>query len=290
MSFEDSQMGNAQAIIEEVRACGSAAGRVHHVELEDRGVQHTYPVVRVRNGDTDQIQVFHDLINLHDQRAGGPRRRQTTHTMLELGAFCDLVNRLKVPDSAVYADPSNFSIVCVVNDHGVNREVHGWRDHRVAYQCPRSTEWQEWTKLDGRDMDQDSFADFIEAHLEHLTAAKGYPAPSEILQMARDLVVLTKGTFKRSLNPTTGAAILECKTDTDTGSTVIPRAFAIAIPVFEAGDHYQVECRIRFKLIEGQPRFSYQMHRRTETEREAFGGARALVQAETGLPLFAGRP
>lgn len=241
-----------------------------------------------------RVEVFKGLIETADERAVAPRRRKGRTTLTEMASFVDHVNRYKSPDSVVVADNEQFQLTAIYNEHpsGAEHAKTGWRDHLAVYTCPRSPEWLAWTKLDGVAQAQEAFADFVEERLEDLIIGAdgaGFPAPTDVLKMARDLLVLTKGTFQRTINPTTGAGVLVCKSETDTGSTQIPRAFLIAIPVFEGGARYQVEARIRFQLESGRPTFAFVLHRRKEIERDAFREARTHVVTETGLPLFAGK-
>lgn len=165
-----------------------------------------------------------------------------------------------------------------------------WRQHRAVYTCPRSPEWKAWSEQDGRPLAQEAFADFIEARLEDLKAGEGYPKPLDVLQMARHLVMHQKGTFKRKIDPTNGNGILINKVENDAGSTVIPRAFQLAIPVFEGGTRYLIEARVRFAIAEGRPVFSYTLHRRKEIERDAFNKVRSKFQAATAVVVLAGTP
>jgi uncharacterized protein YfdQ (DUF2303 family) len=237
------------------------------------------------------VAVAHDLLKAIDERAEHPRRRKGVHTLLELNSFIDYVNRYKNTEtSIVYVDPMRFTASCVFDDHhaGPNVSNADWRQHIATYACPRSPEWQIWCANDQKPLTQEAFADFIEARLEDLRKEHDYPAPLDMLTMARNLLVRTKGTFERSLDPTTGNGVLTNKTENETGSTVIPRAFVLGIPVFEGGAAYRVEARIRMQVADGRASFSYTMHRRKEIERDAFGDIRREILAETKLPLLAG--
>jgi uncharacterized protein YfdQ (DUF2303 family) len=140
-------------------------------------------------------------------------------------------------------------------------------------------------------MKQDKFGDFIESRLEDLSVAEGMPKPNEILKMARDLQIVTKGVYSRTFDPTTGNGSLVCTTESEAvQSTVIPRAFLVAIPVFQGGDRYAVEARVRMQVVDGAPTFRYELHRRIEVEGHAFDEIRKAVAEKTGLPLFAGTP
>jgi hypothetical protein len=108
--------------------------------------------------------------------------------------------------------------------------------------------------------------------------------------MARNLQIHTKGRYERMVNPTTGAYSMICSQDMEKTSTEIPRAFLAALPVFEGGEVYRVEMRIRFQLVDAAPSFAFSMHRRAEIERDAFGAVRQVAEKKTGLPMFSGDP
>lgn len=251
------------------------------------------PAMLVTNGDGDtQIALCADVLEALDARMPGPERRKGSLRFSEVDSLIAYVNRYGTDDTIVWADTSALGFVVVFDDHptGDADSNAAWREFRASYNCPRSPEWLAWTARDGKAMRQTEFADFIESRLEDLRVADGYAPPIEVLQMARQLNIRTKGEFRRELNPTNGDSILVHKTETDTGSTVIPRAFALAIPVFEGGARYQVEARVRFALGEAGAAFSYTMHRRPEIERDAFADVRAKVATETKRLILAGAP
>lgn len=236
-----------------------------------------------------------DAMKALDERASTPRDRRGSHTLIELKSLIAYVNRYKTADTLVWADISCFTVTAILNDHPANEATPdhltaGWRNHRAVYACPRSAEWKAWTGIDQRALAQDSFADFIEEHLEDVRAIEGYPKPLELVTMARNLSVRTKGTFERSLDPTTGNHVLLNKSENDTGSTVIPRAFMLTIPVFENGAPYQVEARVRMAMDNGRATFAVHLYRRAEIERDAFNDVRKEIEDEATVPVLAGRP
>jgi uncharacterized protein YfdQ (DUF2303 family) len=244
--------------------------------------------VRQEGNGAIYVGVAEDIEARMAALAPAPDRNKGTQSLADLDSFTAHVNRFKTATTVIYSDIAAFSLTAVYNEGG-DAVNPAWRDHRAIYTCPRSPQWVLWTSRDGKAQTQEDFADFVEANLHDISAAKGYPAPTEILAMARDLMVLTKGTFQRQINPTSGAGILVCKTETETGSTQIPRAFALTIPVFDGGAPYHVEARIRFALTNGQPTFTYNLHRRTEIERDAFHDVRKQAAEATERPVWAGK-
>jgi uncharacterized protein YfdQ (DUF2303 family) len=283
---------DVQAAVEAGKDALETDKRVVDFEIDDTDI----PVAIVRNGE--QAKVLTDIIELRDQRAERPRRRKGTASFAELASFIDHVNRFKDADSAIFADISGPKLTAVLDYHKAGAESDPrWGQHRSVYAPPLSEQWRIWTAKDGVPMTQDEFAQFIEDHMDDLrsppsdrTHERDLPAPSEVLTMARHLVVRTKGTFERSINPTTGEFALINKNENEQTSTKIPRAFLLGIPVFEAGAQYAVEARMRMAMGPGGPRFAYSLYQPNEIKRHAFDEVRTMAAERTGLPMFAGSP
>jgi|SRR5688572_24978383 len=289
MGHEDEDITETAAAVD---AGSDAATIEQQIETYDiDGVALPLALRRCGRGESSVV-VLEDALRIADSRATTPRRRIGTARIAELDSFTEHVNRYKSAATLIWADVEAMQLTAVYNEHpeGALDITTGWRDFRAVYTCPRSPEWLAWTAADGKAMHQDAFADFLEARLEDLIGGDGFPKPVDMLQMARDLVVRSKGTFERKVDVTNGNNILVNKTETDTGSTVIPRSFLIGVPVFEGGSRYQVEARIRFALIQGTPSFAFVLHRRREVERDAFGDVRSKAAAATELPVYAGKP
>lgn len=261
----------------------------------DFTVTDAIPVALVRQGES--LQPMERVLQIHDERAEAPRRRKGTATFAELASFIDHVNRFKDESSVIFADVTNCDLTAVLDYHLAGaKSSPRWGQHRSVYASKLSPQWELWTQHDGQKMVQDVFAQFIEDHMDDLRAPTGngadkdLPMPSDVLTMARNLVVKTKGEFSRSFNPTTGESSLVNKYENETTSTKIPRAFLIGIPVFEAGALYAVEARLRLDMSSGRPLFSYSLYRADEIKRDAFGEVRQVAHERTGLPVLAGSP
>lgn len=291
---------DAAALLIAGEELGAVEARYEYVEPPVNG--NVLVKLDVRDGNKTVVPAT-DVMDVLDARAKAPRDRRGIHTLLELKSLISYVNRYKTDRTIAWADPSTFRIVVVLDDHPSNGAeldpvtgadvgpalAAAWRNHRAVYECPRSPEWKVWTQNDGRAMAQEAFADFIEQRLEDIKAHGDFPKPTELLTMARNLIVRTKGAFERQIDPTTGNGVLLNKTENDTGSTVIPRAFAISVPVFEGGIPYLVEIKIRMQVTDGRASFMYIMHRRPEIERDAFNEVREDLQSSTEVLLLAGR-
>lgn len=239
------------------------------------------------------VAVIEAALAHSDARQLGPRRRTLNVVLADVASFIAYVNRHKDADSSViYANPAHNTITCVFDDFPSGPAQTGgralWREHRALYACPLAPEWVRWTALEGKAMGQVAFGDLIDAQMHDLTSGEGFASPPELLQMARSLQVNSVGRYKRVVNPTTGEGSLICETEHGPESTRIPRAFLLALRVFEGGALYQVEARLRFSMMNGAPTFSFDLHRREELERDAFGDVRKAVSEETGVLQLAG--
>lgn len=74
-------------------------------------------------------------------------------------------------------------------------------------------------------------------------------------------------------------------------STKIPPKFALLLPVFEGDeDHYIIEARVRFAMVDGRPQFAYVLQNKERVLEDALAALRAKVAAGTGAPVFVGTP
>lgn len=251
-----------------------------------------FPLAILRNGDS--VVSLADLLDERDARAERPRLRRGTAVFFELASFIEHVNRFKDSSSVIFAcieDLTGPSLTAVIDYHEAGWAGRPrWGRHRSRYAMPLSRQWMTWTKRDNDPMTQDQFAQFIDDNIEDLRASdeKGAAAPTEILTMARNLVIHSKGEFARQLNPTTGEASLIVKNENESTSTRIPPAFLLGIPVFEAGAAYAIKARMRLSMTGGRPLFAFSLYQPEQIKRHAFDEVRKLARAETKLPVLAG--
>lgn len=293
----DKPDGNAAACIDAGIGLAEIDGRITRIGDE------AIPVALVPNGMS--LRTLEDVLKISDARADKPRRLRGTATHQELGSFIAHVNAFKDGASAVFADATRVQLTAVLNYHiaAVGPKASDldaderarWADHRSVYTCPLSEQWKRWTAANDKPMGQEEFAQFIEDNMVDLANpgvddAEVFPKPAAVLEMARKLAINLTGEFKREINPTTGEYTFINRTEHGPNSTKIHKAFLLGIPVFEAGELYRVEARLRFTLAEGRPRFAYSLYQADAIKRDAFGEVRAQVAKETGLPVFAGSP
>lgn len=250
-----------------------------------------------------------------------PLHRAGTAAMTQLPSFISLVNRFKFANSAIFAvdDFMKPSLTAIFDYHPDNGEVGGEAlvnatqamRHKASYAFPLSKEWQAWIGQNAKPMGMGDFARFIEDHIvdvsadpvdsfapasqEFVTANRGTIAtPSKLVEISRGLQVYERAVIKEAKNLSTGEAQFTFDsehTDGDGKPLTLPTMFSITIPVFaRSTDVFRLIARFRYRKTGEGLVFWYELWRPDLTFEIAFNEALDKVAAETGLPIYAGKP
>lgn len=187
------------------------------------------------------------------------------------------------PDSRVYANPTSRTLTCIFNDHGPTRP--GWRDFKAQVTANLSAEFALWTKSNKQQMSQEAFADFIEANHADITDSQG----DVLLRVATTLQAKTGVEFKSSRRLDNGQVQLTYHETIDAraadGALEIPREFALGVRLFENGQGYRIQARLKYRLGGGSVKFWYELDRPERAIEDAF---RAYIDTagEIGVPVL----
>ena len=267
----------------------SADARIAAIQTGD-GI--AIPIAVQQTATGPRVEVLRDVMDESDGRRPWPIRRRGTTELGDLPSLIAYVNRFKVPQSVAFASAAPPEITVVFDHDGPGGDNAGWRSDRAVYRCPLSRQWQFWTGLDGKPLGQGEFGDLIDANADDIRAGADDHAPAAaMLEVARKLVINQVGKFARTIDPASGTGTLTVVDEHDKAtSTKIPRAFGLAIPVFEgAAELYAVEARIRFAMVEGRPRFTFVLHNRAAVFERALAELRNAVAAACSIPVFVGK-
>lgn len=273
--------------------------RVDEVTVTDAFEQgHTFPIALVEEEGSVTVSLLRDALDEADRRASGPRRRAGTVEVGSLESLIEYVNRYKVCDSVAFAPLNPPSVTVVFDFHEKTNPddssaAAGWCGDRATYKCPLSRQWQLWTAAEGKPFTQVQFGELIDQNETDLRGddEAGLASAARMLEVARHLVVNSTGKFERKVNLTTGEGTLVASDEHASSSTKIPKAFGLAIPVFEGSDtHYLVECQVRFSMVEGRPQFAFVMKNRPAVFDKATAELRAAVAERCAIPVFVGVP
>lgn len=266
--------------------------------------------MRMHNASRD-LEALSD----HPERATGEHKAQTLDAFIALVAYHDSEYPVVFFDSA---EPP--SLLAIFNYHGPHGGAPGHCDHRASFHFPISVEWKRWTKANRTQMTQTEFAQFLSDNVLDvvdppavLRKATEDEVPEELrriwqyqqsiggrmatradmMRLADGLEIRAEARVKNRVNLQSGrAGILfeEDHLDSDGKPLEIPSMFLLSLPVFENGPRYAVPAHLRYRIANGAVKWSFDLHRHDLARKDALEAAAADVQAQTGLPVFAGTP
>lgn len=245
-----------------------------------------------------------------------PRRQRGTTTMHDIDSFVAWVNRQKAPESVIFADKNKPQITAIIDyptetPYGAGEHSgSAWGEYRGALPLQLHESWKAWMEADEVYVSQAKFAAFIEDRFGDLlvppseadqmrnpamvaalsaVGATKFADPLRMLEVARGLEVHENSAVKNKTDLSTGEVQIVYESTNNAGSLNVPRAFLLAIPVFDGGPAFQVSVRLRLKVGGGVIAFAPFIHRPDLILEAAFKDIVALVKAGVGdTPIFHG--
>lgn len=199
--------------------------------------------------------------SLHDleEFQAHPNRKTGKVAMDDADSFIRYFNAHANEHSQIYAKQNPPVFVGLLDEHQADKA--GWREHRVVYACPFSTEWKEWNAHDKKQMKQAEFAEFIERNLPDIVDPPG----ADMLEISRSLQAKKKVNFSSGIRLANGEQELtyeeEIQGTTAKGKINIPEVFKIGVQVLEGGEPYAVECRLRYRINDASLLMWYELVR-----------------------------
>lgn len=227
-----------------------------------------------------------------------PRRKIANVSLQDEAGFVDYMARHGIAVRCTIwcdADYPNGKIgyTTIINDHGAEMDDQEWRDHIARFTPAQSVEWKRWNLSNKKVMSQLEFANFLETNLGDIASVEGFPTGTDMLNMATGLEITQDSRIKSAIRLQSGGVRMEYVQD-DNAETAqsmeVFSKFAIGIPVFWAGDAYQLEACLKYRLNSGKLTFWYELNREDKVLEDAARTLTASIQEKTGFPLFHGNP
>lgn len=307
------QQSGIEAVIEEMKALYQP--RIETVGATDDG-EDINVLIRPQNMHAEPVE------NYLSQFRANPRRRKGQSSHVTLASLIAFTKRFKDADSVLFANGSRTSPqLLTVFDY--NEAVSGESDlgiiakprfgeHRAVYTFPLSDEWSAWMGGNGKHMDQQEFAEFLENRIldilppltefdegteaieEMMTSLGGTMATAaQLMELSRGLAVHVDERVKNTVNLSTGEVEVQyaaADNGTDGAPLKVPSMFLIGIPVFRLGAIYRIPVRLRYRARGGAIAWFYELYRTDRVFENAYDEACHLAAEETGLPIFNGTP
>ena len=250
----------------------------------------------------DGKSVVIDLEEHREQLLERPRRKRGTYQVHDAASFVAYLHKHGDAGSEIWADTTAAKVTGVLNAHdgrvddvldslsGTESDAEArWEDHRVVYTVLLTDAWREWAALDGKLVDQATFAE----HIENRAIDIIQPAAADMLELAQTFQATIGVNFESSKLLSSGERQLEYRETVDgkagkAGRMEIPTAFRIAVRPFEGAETFAVTARFRYRITDGNLRFGFKLERPADVLREAFLSVVAAIDSETTQPVLRG--
>lgn len=228
-----------------------------------------------------------------------PTRKKGAVTMQDPASFIDFINTHKTEATRIYGTVEPSVFIAILDDHGSDKDGAGWKDHRATYTCPKSKEWNIWNGSDKKGMSQVAFAEFIENNLVDIVVPADEPkapAGTDMLQIATTFRAQKKVAFQSGQLLSNGQVQFQYVEDINgqagpKGQINVPEKFFIGIPVFENGDPYKIEAKLRWRLQDGGAlSMWYELVRVHKVQEAAFMDVWNAIATGTEIKLWRGSP
>lgn len=222
----------------------------------------------------------------HEKLAATPRRASGRIVVRDAAGFVQAVKQRADGLYTLYADDDALALSAVLNDD--QGATAGWRDHVVALELRKRPEWLHWTSLDGRLVEQKTFALHIEDGLKEIVS----PTAADMLDLAQTFQATTAAKFKGGNRLANGERQFVYEEEIDAkagaGQVAIPDSFTLRIAPFFGGEPVEIVARFRYQLRQSELTLGYKLDRPDEVALAAFTAITDAVAGDLGQGLIAG--
>jgi uncharacterized protein YfdQ (DUF2303 family) len=206
-------------------------------------------------------------------------------TLLDPADFADYVNRYKTRASVIFADTDAMRFRAVLDYH----EAGGprWARHQAVYPCPLTKEFEAWRAIEGKEIAQADFAEFIEEHVPEIVQPDG----AALQEAVQYLIAHKTVSYKSAKDLHSGDVQLVYEEETTTGGrqggeVKLPRRFTLGIRVFRGGVAQQFDALLRFRIDPNRKLwFKFKIHRFDEVREVAFNGVAEEIDERVNPPI-----
>jgi len=221
-----------------------------------------------------------------------PKRRTASVTLYDPDSFAGYVNAFKVPETRLFADIQQRTILAIVDYHeGGAAGKARWGSHRATLTLRATVPWATWSDQNGKPMTQAAFAAFIEDNLVDVASPDG----SVVLAVSRSMEA-TKGLkFSSDTRLDNGQVQFAYHETVDGAARInerrvpIPPEFILALAPFEGAEPYKVTARLRYRIQDGKLQMWFDLLRPQRIVEDAFGKVLETVGVATGSVILRGQ-
>lgn len=223
------------------------------------------------------------------EHTGVPPRKAGATTVRDAVSFHAYFAKHADDDSEVYADADRLTVTAVLDAHTTDNAR--WSGHRLHLALRETETWKQWTARDGKLMDQETFAEFLEDHLPELLE----PSAADMLEIAQSFQATSKVEFQSAQRLTSGQRQFQyVETGTtkagQKGQLAVPETFTIGLIPFDGSEGYKLTARLRYRIGASGLQLGYKLDRPDEIRRTAFGDVVKTIGEQIDQPVMNGTP
>lgn len=231
-------------------------------------------VVRDANGDMAALQYVlpngyslhtHDLSKFQPR----PARKTGKVTVEDADSFLNYVATHGEPGTTLYADPQSAAVTAILN--AATRDDAGWADHICTLRLRRTPEWMRWFSVSDTWQTQEDFAEFVEeSSRDFRTPTSGY-----MMEVAQTFEAKMGADFETGVRLDNGTRQLVYKETVTAragqgGTLDVPTNLILGLAPYVGGPGFNVEARLRFKIVSGTLHLMVKIDRLDEYTDQAF--------------------
>ncbi|MBD3817903.1 MAG: DUF2303 family protein [Brevundimonas diminuta] len=236
-----------------------------------------------------------EITDPHGMILTSPARVKQAVVVQTADSLVDYVDLYGQDETILFADIEASTIRGLIDYHGAalaelgTPSVAKHVDHRVTLTLPFSEEWRTWKAIDGKMLDQLSFARFLEENAVDIEA----PSGADLLEVCRDLQAVRRVDFRKAVRTNTDNENFEYTDETETrtknGSVEVPSKFQLRIPVYFGGQTVTLYAFLRWRLVETSLELGIQLHRAEHVRQAVFKEIVTDASSRTGKPALFGK-
>jgi len=266
---------------ETILGAGAALGTVKIVRPDDSGPSEQFLIIP--DGYRAEKVDIEKLLNT-------PMRNKGSVSVATVDSFLLFVERELIYGTTVCFANLDKSTFTVIFNYSGGGNLAGWSDRCVSVCLKKTTSFPRWILKDRAQMDQLTFADFIEENMADISE----PDAATVIEMIQQLKVHRKAEFISVVDPRTGFTNLtfneQTSGETLKGNIEFCGRFVLGIAPFRGSDKYRIDAALRFNINEANKlRVFYSLINADLVEEHAFDAQREKVlvkMQELGVPVF----
>lgn len=225
-----------------------------------------------------------------DKYRDAPAHKTGNTIVRDAGSWLAYYGKHHDEQSEVYRDVEALSVTAVLDAHTDDALRFG--RHRLTLALRTTKSWQAWTGRDGKWMDQEQFATFLEDRLPDLVT----PDAATMLEIAQSIQGSTKAQFQSGTRLASGERKFSYVEDTTAkagqrGELTIPEVFILGVIPFEGAARYSVTARFRYRIERGgELRLGYHLEQPEDRLAAAFAEIADQLAEAIDEPVMNGTP